>query len=226
MRRIAGADFRQSADEYRVLPDGSCTKFVRLRGLNSSFRSPAYTHWEEIMDMPRRALSIARSIAIGVLIATASTAQDAPARDGKSCALAAAPVDKRALKDQLHREVIAGRGRALVGVDALGRVAIAIDSDRDGMSNMLILFTAKDRLQGPWSKDLPEATFQIREGSVLLASRQHAFALTLAASLADPPVTPGWASEVIVQSEGRELARNWGAPGFALASLNHNSIQS
>lgn len=66
-------------------------------------------------------------------------------------------------------------GHALVGVDVLGRIAIAFDArtdsrQPDGIVDYFILFTAPERLGGSWGKTLDKAMLVDSGGNVVLRS--------------------------------------------------------
>lgn len=72
-------------------------------------------------------------------------------------------------------------GDALVGVDALGRVLVAFDDkakgSTDGLVDIWYLFTATERLDGPWSKFLQDAKVTTSEGLLTVAGSHHSFIL-------------------------------------------------
>jgi hypothetical protein len=124
-------------------------------------------------------------------------------------------------------EFSGGKVHALVGVDPLGRVAIAIDSDKDGRAEQLLLFTDKGRLDGTWSKRLDDASVEIRRGAVLVTSGAESYAISLAVSTADTPPVPAWATERLIRTDGIELARLEDERGIAyMAALDHDLLSS
>jgi hypothetical protein len=123
-------------------------------------------------------------------------------------------------------EFTASKVHALLGVDPLGRVIIAIDADQDGRADQMLLFTHKVRLEGPWSKRLRDAHVEIGQTGVIITSRAESYALSLATSDAHTPRVPPWATNTFIRSGGIELARywGWGDKGFSMAALDHGAL--
>lgn len=116
---------------------------------------------------------------------------------------------------------------ALVGVDALGRIALAIDYGNDGYANVAMLFTSSARFDGPWSRLLTDAKVKIKKGSVLITSKPESYALSLAVKHASQPAVPGWVSESIIESDLGEFASStYGDSQTLLASISHHDMLS
>lgn len=137
-------------------------------------------------------------------------------------------LDIAKMKEDLHTKVMdARRSNVLVGVDVLGRVAIAVDTDQDDLAERILMFTGQDRLKGPWSRLLKDASVTIQRGTFLVTSRQDSFGMSLAVSVADLPALPRWATDNFRQDNGRELVQLFDELGaVTLTGLDHNSIQS
>jgi hypothetical protein len=138
-------------------------------------------------------------------------------------------VEVAQLKEELNTEVInlSKAANTLVGVDVLGRIAIAVDTDGDGVGEHVVLYTDQERIPGPWSRQLRNANVTLNKGSVLITSREDAFALAVAVSVADLPVAPRWARNTVTRSGGRELVRLFDDKAFvSLSSLDYSSILS
>jgi hypothetical protein len=125
-------------------------------------------------------------------------------------------------------------GHVLVGVDALGRIAIAIDAkdkgrEVDGHADYYILFTAADRLSGPWARTLTDATLVDSDGNVSLRSRSDDFALSLTLGGWRHRKAPAGFGEVLEITDGLGITRTEPDPGGAgepLASLSHSDVES
>jgi hypothetical protein len=161
-----------------------------------------------------------------LICASVSSASDAI--DPKSCPppRVLTPDETIALKEDLSTEVFTAKGNLKIGVDALGRFVVAVDSTKDGISDQLILFTDQDRLTGPWSKDLRDATIVGKKGSILISSKRDSYGVSLAVSVAEPDAVPSWAQNSFIRSKGRELVRSWGEAGVAMAALDYGQIES
>jgi hypothetical protein len=157
-----------------------------------------------------------------------SSSRMAGAEDANQlCPPTAGPgISTEEMRADLHQTVIpAQHSDVLVGVDVLGRVAIAADFDRDGISDRIILYTAQERLQGPWSRYLTDAVISIQKGTVLVTSKADAFGLSAAVSVARPQALPSWVNEPILMSAGRELVQLFDTKGAVpIASLDHNVV--
>ncbi|HVY82685.1 MAG TPA: hypothetical protein VG994_16960 [Steroidobacteraceae bacterium] len=120
--------------------------------------------------------------------------------------------------------------RALVGVDILGRVAIAIDSDRDTFVDEYLLFTDQTRLTGPWSAVLDVATVFRTSGSVRVEASDRSLGIALAvedASLPELSLNKRKFAKTVVRSSGVALVRVPAAgEATPFAGLDYNSIQT
>lgn len=117
------------------------------------------------------------------------------------------------------------RGTALAGVDELGRVLIALDEwPQDGRADHCFLYTSRERLAGPWSRVIEDARLHYRDSGLILESRGHAFALSLAMAESRPrPLNERRYAEVFVDREGVEWVRQ-DAPeggGNILSDMTH-----
>jgi hypothetical protein len=165
----------------------------------------------------------------GVLAIAASSALAATAEEKQICPPAStagmAMEEKRA---DLRQVVLPAQHSAiLIGVDALGRLAVAADFDRNGTSDRIIMYTAQERLQGPWSRYLADAVISLEKGSLLVTSKSEGFGLSAAVSVARPQALPSWIKEPVVHEAGRELVQLFGADdAIAMASLDYEEIGS
>jgi hypothetical protein len=124
-------------------------------------------------------------------------------------------------------QFVSRKATALVGVDALGRAAVGIDTDQNGTADQLLLFTAQERLGKTWARTFGDASVHIRKGSLLLTSKAESFALVLAAKDASVPAVPKWATDSVVHTAGRELSRLFAEGGQStvqLSDLRHNDV--
>jgi hypothetical protein len=137
---------------------------------------------------------------------------------------------ERALKtpasDTLYPSV-----RALIGVDLLGRVVMALDFNRDGVIDKAMLFTAAERLSGPWSLMLESATVISSAGGVRVLADDGAFAAALATEGYSVPEI-SWRGRGIqdfkrslTNGKGQELLWVKGG-GRTMESLRHDTIES
>ena len=119
------------------------------------------------------------------------------------------------------------RGDALVGVDSLGRVLIAVDQQpADGFVDFFFLFTAPGRYAGPWSERIKKAEIVAGERGLVLRSTPPFFVVSLAIGPEDvqSPKHPPFA-EVFEAHEGVELITvPDGSRTFALASVDINDL--
>lgn len=131
-------------------------------------------------------------------------------------------------KDTLNEDKSTNNGAtALVGVDALGRIAIAVDYEPDGYADAAMLLTSSARLDGPWSRLLTDATIKIKNGSVQITSMAEKYAMSLAVKLAAQPAVPGWAQEITVQSDMLEFeSSSYGDRETPFASISHEDVLS
>lgn len=170
---------------------------------------------------PMRILSVA--IASFALMAASAEEQR------EVCAIAGGEkLSVEELRANLHKRVINTRpSNVLLGVDALGRIAIAADFDKDGMSDRILLFTGQDRLDGPWSRYLSDAYISVQEGTALVTSKPDSFGMSIAVSVASPQPVPSWVKDANVHSGGRELVQLWDDKGtVSIHSLGHNDIST
>lgn len=160
---------------------------------------------------------------------TAQAAEEEPV--GESCP----PLTAEQLEEHKRHHMSESRQRrqvaALVGVDALGRVLMAIDYDRNETADELVLFTARQRLDGPWSELVRSASIDGTSGTLRFEARDRSVAIALAVYPADLPKLKGKGAafkRVIQQSGGHELVRNRPdqAYGRLLSSFDHNLIDS
>lgn len=133
--------------------------------------------------------------------------------------------EKRA---KLHTWLVeATTADVLVGVDVLGRVAIAVDLDQDTIVDRVMMYTDTTRLDGPWSKLLSNAHIAIQDGAILITSREYSFGMSLAVSVAVPQTIPNWVDNPTVHSGGRELVQLWdNLDSVHMADLNHSDVSS
>lgn len=123
------------------------------------------------------------------------------------------------------------RVSALVGVDSLGRVLVALDLDRDDFVEEVVLFTPRERLKGPWSELVRDAELEQTAGTLRLEARDRSVALALAVNPADAPKLRRAARayrRAIEQDRGEELARNGVDPAYGrrLSSYDHTLIET
>lgn len=122
-------------------------------------------------------------------------------------------------------------GDALVGVDQLGRVLVAVDSvPTDGLADTCFLYTGRERLAGPWSRQLSHAMVVHKsEGTLSVEAAPPDFVLSVAVVGAEPQVlhyTPG--AEVFEDEEGLELAFMNAGPsgGASLDQMSHEDLET
>lgn len=119
-------------------------------------------------------------------------------------------------------------GQALVGVDELGRVAIAVDSvPTDGRADHCFLYTARQRLEGPWSKRFDKVQlFYNDNGALTLLSADRSFLLRVAVRELIEIPHPDF-TERFQNVGGFELTHFGGAgPGNRLEEMSHADIST
>lgn len=121
-------------------------------------------------------------------------------------------------------------GDVLVGVDELGRVLIAVDEQPlDGRADHCFLFTAGDRLAGPWSERLTNAKVVVKAGSLSIRSTPPFFVASLALTGREPlsPQHPPHA-DVFSSHDGMELSRMDAGPagGALLDSMDVTDLHT
>jgi len=119
--------------------------------------------------------------------------------------------------------------RISIGVDALGRVAAGIDSDRDGIVNEFLLFTEQTRLPGAWSTLVDDAVVFLTQGTARIEARDRSLGVVLAVDGASVPQLGGKKrfAKTLIQLAGIELVRvpAVNAP-LSLRDLDYNNIQT
>jgi len=123
------------------------------------------------------------------------------------------------------------RGEALIGIDALGRVLIAVDSanKKDSHADYFFLFTAEHRLTDAWSRRLPDAVIESRHGSLFVSSNASKFAAHFVLIDSIPPdrdIPSGF--EYFTEERGVEIVRVPGesGPGPEMPSLTVDNINA
>lgn len=140
--------------------------------------------------------------------------------------------EEQALRQRNLRKHIGTINNAdvLVGVDALGRVLIAIDSDNNGLADRCRLLTASTRLEGPWSKRLVNAKVKEWNGAILIESAESGFAMTIAVEDARLPRPSGnirRKGEVFEVEDAWELSRvDAQVQTTPLDSMDHSVIET
>lgn len=98
------------------------------------------------------------------------------------------PVSPEALRAQASADPRTYRNaRVLVGVDVLGRLVAAIDSDRDGRVNDYLMFVDESRFEGPWSTVLDRASVFTSHGAARIEAEDVAFGATVVMKGGVPP---------------------------------------
>jgi hypothetical protein len=134
-------------------------------------------------------------------------------------------------REFLSKRKVVRRVSALVGVDSLGRVLMALDYDRDEIVEELVLFTPRERLEGPWSELVRSAEVENTSGTLRLEAHDGSVAIALAVYPADLPTFRRKAAafkRVIQENRGNELVRNSLDPAFGrhLSSFDHTLIET
>jgi hypothetical protein len=119
--------------------------------------------------------------------------------------------------------------RVLIGVDVLGRALVVLDTNRDGSSDRMFMFTSTERLKGPWSLQLDSATVVSTLGTLRVQSRDNKFVALLALGGADLPKLSGGKGvrgfrRSLVSANGMEFVIN--EAEAALTSLSFKHIES
>lgn len=117
-------------------------------------------------------------------------------------------------------------GAVLVGVDALGRVLIAMDiRPTDGLADLCFLFTAESRLAGPWSRRAEGAHAIIKHDRLTLVAPDLHVSLALKGT---PDSSPAAAAQgAFVNHDGVELARVPApGPAISMAALRVEDLES
>ena len=134
-----------------------------------------------------------------------------------------------------HDSASVYRGTAIVGVDALGRVVIGLDQTQrgasvpDGFVDQYFLFTAQERIEGPWAQLIPDARILHKPRRLLLRSGNGDVLFSLAledASTNGETRRKHHRPQTLIRHDGRELV-GLTAPdgtGVSLASLDHSDI--
>lgn len=122
------------------------------------------------------------------------------------------------------------RVNAVVGVDALGRVLLAVDNDENGAADDLFLFTPRQRLEGPWTELLRAARIDSTAGTLRVEAADRSLAITLAVAPGEPPRLSARDRRFgrIIRETGFELVRNTPDPKVPLflESFDHNNLES
>jgi hypothetical protein len=130
---------------------------------------------------------------------------------------------------QANRKV-GDRVAALVGVDPLGRVLIALDYGQDDIVDELVLFTPRERLKGPWSELIRTAEVESTAGTFRLEAHDRSTAILLAVNPADVPELKhkGRHYRRLIERKGHELVRNSvdTAYGRRLSSYDHTLLET
>ncbi len=168
------------------------------------------------------------SISVALVLAVCGTALGA---DIKQCP----PIDLVKQKAYFSDNVnIRSDVQTLLGVDILGRFTAALDEDRDGLADRFLLFTAEDRLPGPWSRLVEHANVRSTNGSILIESADGEVKIDLAVNGADPSKSSLQAEKLpgtaLVVHNGRESVgystlHSKEVP-VAMSSLSHSVIES
>ncbi len=123
------------------------------------------------------------------------------------------------------------KAAALVGVDALGRLAMATDADLDGIADVYFLLVAKERLPGPWTRHIQRARVHYKSGSVSIESMDKDYALiATGAGMKALRVRPDKYSELYELKDAEEFTVNFGGAGttnaLSMATISHEDIES
>jgi hypothetical protein len=109
-------------------------------------------------------------LVVGFLSSSLSWSAEPWSSDPSKLALACAPapeISSEVLRlsfasdPHLHENV-----SAVVGVTSLGRLVVALDTNRDQYVDQYIQLTEDNRLQGPWSRRVERATVLLTKGTV------------------------------------------------------------
>ncbi len=125
------------------------------------------------------------------------------------------------------------RGSAVVGVDALGRFLVGVDTDADGLADYCFLYTGKTRLtDGPWSELLVDASIRFTEGPDWATLTLDDGTTFVRLGLRGAPlalIEGGTHGRQIIHDDGLELVQvraPAGGGGVALATMSHADLQS
>jgi hypothetical protein len=176
-------------------------------------------------------LLLALAVAWLPVIAPAQTPEPESVKDPEQCPALTAEQLEEAKRGQLAERKVHRRVSALVGVDALGRVLMAIDYDRDEIVEEVVLFTGRERLEGPWGELIRSAEIEVTTGTLRFEARDRSIAIALAVHPAELPTLKGKRAafkRLIEQSGGHELVRNSIAPEYGrhMSSFDHALIDS
>lgn len=127
------------------------------------------------------------------------------------------------------------KATVLIGVDVLGRIAIAADYDNDNLADEVMLFAGLTRLTAPQPTIIERATVTVTRNGVMVEAADRS--LALAAYLSDEAYTPmrvpkkKWNrrfDQVVVVDEGIMFNRVEPPPEQQriLSTYDHNSIYS
>jgi len=144
-----------------------------------------------------------------VLLPLAALSQTEPAAEPEACPPETAQQVEARKRTFLEDRRRARRVSANVGVDALGRALLAVDLDRDGMADELVLFTPRQRLEGPWSQLVPVAEYETTRGTLRFEASDRSLAISLAVEPADPPafrLETRPQARIVQEAHGSELA--------------------
>ena len=187
------------------------------------------------MDAPRFVqLSIFFLISTIVTLGTAALAAELPVPKSPvpSACPTPRPFSSEVLRAQLSADPkIYKHARVLVGVDVLGRLVAAIDSDRDGRVNEYLMFVDESRFEGPWSTVLDRATVFTSQGAARIEAEDFAFgAGVVMKGGAQPALTrkPDAFARSLIRSSGAALLRvsNGVSEGVPLTNLDVSNIYS
>lgn len=129
----------------------------------------------------------------------------------------------------LEREDASYKGVMVsVGVDVLGRVAGAIDTNGDTLAEVMFLFTDNTRLEGPWHRILSDARVKKHRGSLLIVSKENDFGIALSTNLAKHPNIPRSIGERFNENEGAELVWLYGYENspYSVLNMDYSSMDS
>lgn len=168
---------------------------------------------------------------LAALLSFEAAGQLLAAAQDRNCPLTAEQIETHKSRQMADRRATRPAS-ALVGVDALGRVLMALDYDRDEMVDELVLFTPRHRLEGPWSERIHAANVDGTAGTLRLEARDGSLAILLAVFPADVPELASKSAHrfkrVIREADGDELVRTKLDPasGRRLESFDHTLIES
>lgn len=131
----------------------------------------------------------------------------------------------------------AWQGAAMVGVDDLGRVMVALDTNRNELADRCFIFTAEDRLEGgPWTAFIQNAHISYattKEGGASLIVKDRARQIAVGVSTIKsklPHISDIDYGRVYSVRNGVELASvnpsDVSLEGPLLASMDHGDLES